>query len=473
MTQPGEHPHEGGGRLVGTFVVLMVAVTIFAVLQAMIIPVLPTIQHELGTSAREVSWVLSAYLMAAAVAMPVVGRLGDVHGKKRILVAVLALTAIGSLIAAFAPDIIVMIIARIIQGVGGAIVPLSLGIVRDVFPDRHTPRAVGALSALGGIGAGIGLVLAGPIVDVLGYRWLFLAPMLLTVLTVIAAIVVLPRSPGRGGAVSWLPAPFLGAMLVAFLLATTQATSWGWLDLRTIGAYAGCVLFGAIWLAAERRVRHPLIDPQLLVAPHLRSANLVGFLLGFAMFGVYAYVPQFLQTPRSAGYGFDATVLQSGLVLTPMVLAVFAGGLLASRLERAFGARTVVVAASVVMALGLAALTVGRSDIWAVTAILAVYGLALGVNLASLSTIVVFAAPRAATAVASAINFNLRNIGGAVGAAAMATIVTADLLDGGLPAEGGYLVGFLVFAAAMVAAAALALTIPRGSHLPQPEVSLR
>lgn len=456
------------GNSPATAAVLLTAVTIFALLQALVIPVLPTIQQQLGTDARGVSWVLSAYLMAAAVATPIVGRIGDVHGKKRVLIVVLGFLAAGSLGAAFATDIFTMVIARIVQGAGGAVLPLALGIVREELEPAKAPRAIGMLAALGGIGASVGLVLAGPIVDGWGYRWLFLAPMILTVLTMVAAAVVLAPSRAVGGSISWLPAPFLALALVLFLLATTQATAWGWTDLRTIGLYLASVVFGAVWVRTERIVAHPIIDPALLTAPMLRAASMIAFLLGFAMFGIYAYVPQFVQAPVSTGYGLGASVLVSGLVLAPMAGAVFLGGLSSARIVARFGLRPVIVVASLVMAVTIALLVVARTSTWGMASVLTVYGFALGVNLAALTTLVLAAVPSSQTAVASAVNGNLRSIGGAVGAAAMATIVAADAGVDGLPTESGFVVGFFVLAGMMVLTAVITLT---GRTRPQPATS--
>lgn len=444
-----------------TYSVLMAAVTAFALLQAMVIPVLPAIEDALDTDSRSVAWVVSAYLLAAAVATPIVGRIGDMYGKKTVLVVVLSLLSVASLIAAYAPSLEVMVAARVLQGVGGGVMPLSLGVVRDEFSGEQTSAAVGTLAALGGIGASLGLVLAGPLVDLLGYRSLFLVPMAFTAVTAVLAALVVPRSAREPGTISWLPAPFLSISVAAFLLATTQGTAWGWADPRVLGLYAATVGLGAAWVALERRAKDPVIDLGLLTLPAVRSANVVSFLLGLTMFGVYSYVPQLLQTPQSTGYGLGASVTASGLVLAPMAAFVFIGGVIAARLTRMFGPRRVALFTSLAMALTLLALVVAHSSLWEIAAILTVYGFALGVNLATLSTLVVVSVPPARTAVASAVNFNVRNIGGAVGAAAMATVVTAALMAGGSPRESGYLAGFTLLAGTMVLAGLLALTIPR------------
>lgn len=449
------------GRPAATYNVLIVAATSFALLQAMVIPVLPEIQRQLVTDARSVAWVVSAYLLSASVATPLIGRLGDAVGKRSMLILTLALLSAGSLLAAFAPDIRVMTAARVLQGVGGGVMPLSFGIVRDEFPPERASARLGALAALGGIGASIGLVLAGPIVDVLGYRWLFLLPMIVTAVTAVAAAGIVPPSPTRAGPVSWIPAPFLAVALAAFVLATTQATEWGWTATRTLALYAISMVAAAIWMRLESRVRFPLIDLRMMSIPAVLSGNVVSFLLGFAMFGIYAYVPQLAQAPTSTGYGFGAGVTESGLLLLPMASAVFLGGLVAAKLVQRAGSRRVVMLSSVVIAACLAVVASIHGDAHGLVAVLAIYGFALGIALAALSVLIVVAVPATQSAAAGGVNVNLRNIGGAVGTAVMATTVTAGIGEDGYPLEVGYTTGFAILAATMVVAAALAAMIPR------------
>lgn len=442
---------------------LTVSVTAFALLQAMVIPVLPTIQEALATDARGVASVVSLYLASAAVATPIMGRLGDAHGKRRILVLLLLLLSAGSLIAAVAPSLPVMVLGRIVQGVGGGVMPLAVGIARDVFPAERAGAAVGGLAAISGIGASLGLVLAGPVVDLLGYHALFLAPMVITLATAVAAMVVVPPSPAHRGspAISWWPAPFLCVTLAAFVVATTHATDFGWTDRRTVGLYAVSVVSGYVWVRLERLVRHPLIDLAMMRIPAVRSANVVCFLHGFVMFGVYTYVPQLLQAPTSTGYGFGASITTSGLAMVPMATAVFVGSLITNRAVRRFDVRPVVTCATVVMTLCLAVIVFSHEVMWQLAVILGVYGVALGVNMASLATLVVTSVPSTQSAVASGVHFNLRNMGGAIGAAVMATVVTANIGATGDPLEGGYVTGFVVLTLTCALATVLSASIPK------------
>jgi MFS family permease len=193
-----------------TFAVLALGVGAYALLQSLVTPVLTTVEAELHTTQSAVTWVLTAYLLSASIFTPIMGRIGDMIGKERVFVATLVALAVGSLLAAVAGSIGLMIVARVIQGIGGGVLPLAFGIIRDEFPTAKVPGAVGAIASLTAVGAGLGIVLAGPIVDALDYHWLFWIPMIITIVAAVSAVLFVPESPVRSaGRISWLPAVLL------------------------------------------------------------------------------------------------------------------------------------------------------------------------------------------------------------------------------------------------------------------------
>ncbi len=223
-----------------TFGVLALGVGAFALLQSLVIPVLTTVQHQLHTSQSAVTWVLTAYLLSASIMTPILGRVGDMTGKKRVFVGTLVALAVGSLLAAVASSIAVMILARVIQGFAGGMLPVAFGIIRDEFPAERVAGAVGAIAALTAVGAGLGIVLAGPIVDLLDYHWLFWLPLFLTIIAAVSAVLVVPESAVRNpGRISWLPAILLSGWLVALLVALSEAPSWGWGRAGCSGCWPG------------------------------------------------------------------------------------------------------------------------------------------------------------------------------------------------------------------------------------------
>ena len=203
----------------------------YALLQSLVVPALPVLQHDLHTSTSGVAWVFTSYLLAASVVTPIAGRLGDMFGKKRVLV----ITLVGPCRRAACSRHVVhslplMIAARTIQGLGGAIFPLAFGIVRDEFPRERVAGAIALISGILGIGGGLGIVLAGPILQNLSYHWLFWIPLIVTAIST------------RGGRSSSFPsrrcappATSTGSArccspgwLVALLLAVSEAPTWGW-----------------------------------------------------------------------------------------------------------------------------------------------------------------------------------------------------------------------------------------------------
>src|SRR5690349_21391436 len=241
-----------------TFVVLCLGVASFSLLQSMVNPVLPTIEAALDTDQATVTWVLTAYLLSASVFTPIIGRIGDKVGKERMLVAALATLALGSLMAALAPSIGVLIAARAVQGVGGGVLPLTFGIIRDEFPREKVAGAVGTSAALLAVGGGVGLVLAGPLVDALSYHWLFWIPMIMTTVAAVAAAIWVPESPERTpGRINIGTALLMSGWLVALLVAVSQGHHWGWGSARVIGLFVIAAVLLPVWVLAESRSSQP------------------------------------------------------------------------------------------------------------------------------------------------------------------------------------------------------------------------
>jgi MFS family permease len=211
-----------------TFAVLAAGVGAFALLQSLVVPVLTTVQEQFHTTANAATWVLTAYLVSASVFTPIVGRVGDMVGKEKMFVVTLTALAAGSLLAALAGSIGVLIAARVIQGIGGGVMPLAFGIIRDEFAPESVTAAIGSIATLTAVGGGAGTVIAGPIVDHLGFEWLFWLPMIVCIAAGVAAAVFVPESPVRTrGRISPVPVVLLSTWLVALLVALSEGSVWG------------------------------------------------------------------------------------------------------------------------------------------------------------------------------------------------------------------------------------------------------
>ena len=445
-----------------TFIVLCAGVASFSLLQSMVNPVLPTIEAALHTDQATVTWVLTAYLLSASVFTPIIGRIGDKVGKERMLVVALGALTVGSLLAAIAPTIGVLIVARAIQGVGGGVLPLTFGIIRDEFPRDKVAGAVGTSAALLAVGGGIGLVLAGPIVNALSYHWLFWLPMILTLLAAVAAHFFVPESPERTpGRINVTSALLMSTWLVTLLLAVSQGHSWGWSSVTTVGLFVATVVVLPIWVWAEARSDTPLIDMRMMRIPTVWTVNLVALLFGMGMYAMFAFLPQFLQTPdKITGYGFGASVTESGLLLLPQTVATFLAGLLSGRLAARYGSKAVLVAGAGLTSLGTLGLVLAHDHIWQLLVETTVLGLAFGLAFAALSNLIVDAVPQSQTGVASGMNANIRTVGGALGSAVLASVITANARPDGLPLESGYTHGFTVLVVTSGLAALVAVLVP-------------
>jgi EmrB/QacA subfamily drug resistance transporter len=448
-------------RYRATFTVLAAAVAAYALLQSLVTPVLPTIEAGLHTSQNTVTWVLTAYLLSASIFTPIMGRLGDMWGKERMLVAALVALTVGSVLAALTGSIVVMIVARVIQGIGGGVLPLSFGIIRDEFPVEKVAGAVGVIAALAAAGAGLGIVLAGPIVEALNYHWLFWIPAIMLAGATVAAKLIVPGSPVRtAGRLSWGATVLLSGWLVALLVPVSEAPSWGWGSARVLALLAAAVVLAAGWVIAESRSARPLIDMRMMRIPVVWTTNLVALLFGVGMYATFAFLPEFLQTPATAGYGFGLSITLSGLILLPASVAMFAVGVASGRLTSRFGAKTVLVAGSLISVIPFALLTFAHQHEWEILLAMVLQGIGFGMAFAAMSNLVVQGVPPEQTGVASGMNANIRTIGGSVGAAVMSSIVTSATGIGGLPRESGYTHGFGLLTIATLAAALSAMLVP-------------
>ena len=453
--------HAPRRRQLVTFAVLTLAVGSFTLLQSLIIPVLPLIQEHFGTNQNTSTWVLTAYLLSASICTPLLGRVGDAYGKKRVMVVVLVALAVGSLMAALAPSIGWLLVARVVQGLGGGVLPLSFGIIRDEFDERRRGRALSIVASLAAVGFGVGIVLGGPIVDVLGYAWLFWLPMIATALAALGAATLVPESPVlTPGGVPTTPAVLLAGWLVCLLLPVSQGTVWGWTSAPVLGLLAGAVVLLVLWVVVEVRADVPLIDMTMMRRRGVWTANLVGAGVGFGMFSAFGFLPQLLQTPAEVGYGFGATTTESGRLIAPSALASFLVGFVTAQLVARFGARLVILTGTLLNGAAFASIALFHDQTWQLYAAITVQGVGGGLVFSSLANVVIASVPPQQTGVASGMNANIRTIGGSIGSAVMAAIVTSGTAVGGYPPERGYTIGFLVLAAAMFLAALASLRIP-------------
>ena len=317
------------------------------------------------------------------------------------------------------------------------------------------------VASLAAVGFGIGSWRPGRSWNVLSYQWLFWLPMITTALAALGAATLVPESPVRTAArVPLLPATLLAAWLVSLLVGLCQGNDWGWGSARVLGLFAGALVLGAAWIVLETRVPVPLIDMRMMRRRGVWTANVVAGFVGFGVYASFGFLPQFLQTPPEAGYGFSATITESGHLLLPSAVASFLMGFMTARLVKALGTRVVVMSGTLASAAAFASIALWHDETWQLFAATSFQGVGSGLVFSSLAGAVIAAVPPEQTGVASGMNANIRTIGGSVGSAVMAGVVTARLGPTAVPVESGYVIGFSVLAAGMVLAAAAAAFMP-------------
>jgi MFS family permease len=408
--------------------------------------------------------VLTAYLLSASVATPIIGRLGDMYGKERLLMLVLAMLAFGTFISAIASSLWLMLLGRVIQGAGGGIFPLAFSIIRDEFPNDRVPGSIGLVSSLLGIGGGAGVVFAGIVTQSLSYHWLFWFPLGMIVVTAFLTRRYIPESPVKTPAqINYRAAALMTLGISAVLLAITETSTWGWGSPKTLGLLAiGMLVIGA-WIREELRSREPLVDMRMMAIRGVWTTNTVAFLIGVGMYSSFVLLPELVQEPTSTGYGFGASVTVAGLFLLPATIAIVVVGQMAGRLERRIGSRGSLIGGAAFALACYALLVANRStelDIYVAAGLL---GIGIGLSFSAMANLIVQNVRQDQTGVATGMNAVTRTLGGAFGGQLAATLLSSNLGARGLPTSSGVTLSFLMCLIALVGALGFAFLVPRRS----------
>ncbi|MEX5637460.1 MFS transporter [Parafrankia sp. FMc2] len=449
----------------GALTVLILAALTFSLAQTAVVPGLTHLTEALHASREDVSWVVSGYLVSAAILTPVIGRLGDMFGKRRMLVVSLTGFAVGCALAALAPNVWVLVLARVVQGAGGGIFPLCFGLIRDNIPTERRAGAVGLIAAIAGIGAGAGLIMGGVLIDYASWQWIFWIGAIMSGGAALGALRLADSGTPTPGRVDVPGAVLLAIGLTAPLIALTRTTTWGWGSPRTLGLMGAGLVVLVLFGVYERRVAEPLVDMRALAIPAVAATNFATLLVGFGLFGAFVLVPQIAQTPESAGYGFGLDATGSGLLLLPACLAMLVTGSLAGRVNALIGSRAALVGGLAVSAAGLVLLSAQHGSEGMVLGLCLVVFTGIGTGMAAVPTIIMGAVPAEMTGQATGVNALVRSVGSALGSQVAATLLTRSAsAEHPLPTDGAFADAFLLGAGGLVLAALAALLIPRRSQ---------
>ena len=419
-----------------------------AVLQTSIVPVLDLVAAQLHISSAAAEWTVTANLLAAAAATPLIGRLADLFNKKWVLLGALALILAGSLLGALTSSLALLMVGRVMQGMSFALYPVAVSILRDELPAERLVRSMAAVSAMLGVGGAFGLVVTGFLMPAgASYHRVFWLSTVAAIVVTVAAALVVPSRPRRVHArVDWLGAFALAAGLCSVMLAISQGATWGWTSPRTTTAAALGAAILLAWWSRSKRLTQPLVSTVMLTRRPILLANAATFLVGMGLYFSFLGMTDFVEAPRSAGYGFGATILQASLLfLMPGALSAAVTTLIGGRCIERFGARAVVAGGGLVGVVGFLMLAGWHEARWEVMVAGVLTNAYISLAYGALPALIVSEVDNSDTAVATSLNGMFRKVGGAAAAALVGALLTPR--TGGLAAESGFTAVFVLGAA--------------------------
>ncbi|MGW6249608.1 MFS transporter [Streptomyces roseolus] len=425
-------------------------------------PMVPTIAREQHVSLGAAQWVLTATLLAGAVAGPVLGRLGDGPRRRGAIQAALLGVLAGSVLAATAPGLPLLLAGRALQGMGMGLLPLAIAVAREHLPRRRMRSGIASLSVTTSVGAGIGYPMTGVIAQHADYRAGFWFAALLSA----SALLVVRWAVPAGSSTPRHPLDVAGAVLLCsalalLLLSLSQGMIWGAGSATTLGCLGGGVVLLLVWFLQARRAAHPLVDVRLMRNRAVLAANVTALLTGVGMFGVLSLVNLYTQVPEGAGYGFHLSLTATGLVLLPMSVGSVVANRLANALVSRRGPLRVLPLGPLIVTLDLVALALWRDHMPVLVLGTFLLGAGVGAAYAVMPLLIVRHVPPSETGSATSFNQVLRTIGGAVGSAAISAIMVAFTPAGSLlPSDTGYTAALLVTAGTTLLGVAAAVVLP-------------
>lgn len=456
--------------------VLALSGTLVALMQTLVVPLLPDFPGILGVTADDASWLVTATLLSSAVATPIVSRSADMYGKRKMMVVCLAIMVAGSVMAAVGGAFVWLIIGRALQGFSSALIPVGISIMRDELPKEKMGSAVALMSATLGIGSAMGLPLAGVLYESLGWASIFWVSAGAGVLLLLAVVLIVPESKVRTrGSFDYAGALVLSAALAALLLAISKGGSWGWGSEPVLLLFLTAAILLAVWVPYELKVRQPMVDLRTSARRPVLMTNLASLLIGFAMFANMLLTTQQLQLPAVTGYGFELNVITAGLCMVPSGLAMVVFAPLSGRIIRIFGGKTALMAGALVMIVGY----VGRvffydSIAWVIIGS-TVVSVGTAIAYAAMPTLIMGAVPITETASANGLNSLVRAIGTSTSSAAIAAVFTSVTIavgDARLPSFDAFRDIFWLAAAASAASMLAAVFIPRAAGVRRPPATV-
>ena len=435
-----------------------------ALMQSLVIPIQSELPQLLDTSASNASWAITATLLAAAVSMPVTGRLADMYGKKRVMVGSSAILVVASLLCALGTGLAPFLVGRALQGVAMGYIPVAISAVRSLAPAEKQGTAVATVSATLGVGGALGLPLSAWIAEHFDWHALFyVSSALAIVVLVLTALVVPTVADTQPARIDLVGVALMGVGLVSFLVGISKGSTWGWDSSTTWGAILGGLVVLVLFGLFELRHHDPLVDLRTMGRRPILFTNLAAILIGFGMMASSIVVPQLLQMDERTGYGLGQTILHAGLWMFPggMMMLLFAP--LSAKLMTAIGARLTLAIGALVIAVGYAFGAFMMDEPWKLMISVIISSAGVGIGYAAFPTLILDNVPVSEAGSSVGVNSLMRSMGTTIAGAVMAAVLTSMTMDLGgfvIPTEDAFRTCFFVGAGAALAGALVALLIP-------------
>ncbi|MFJ9850343.1 MFS transporter [Streptomyces sp. NPDC101150] len=442
-------------------------------MQTLVVPLVVELPRLLDTTTSNASWVITATLLAGAVATPVMGRLGDMFGKRRILALSLALLIAGSLICAFTSDLVPMVIGRSLQGGAMGVIPLGISIMRDEVPAERMGSAMALMSSSLGVGSALGMPAAAFVAEHADWHVLFMGSAGLAAVALLLVVLFVPESPLRApGRFDVIGAVGLSAGLVCLLLGISKGSDWGWGSGTTLGMFAASVVILLAWGVVELRMKQPLVDLRTTARRQVLLTNLAAITVGFAMYAMSLVLPQLLQLPKATGYGLGQSMVVAGLCVVPGGVVMILLSPVSAKISAARGPKVSLMLGSVVIAIGYASALGLVHAVWQTLIVSAIIGGGIALAYAAMPALIMGAVPPSETAAANGLNTLMRSIGTSTASAVLGVVLshmTQPLGGVPLPSMDGFRTSFIIACAACVVALMIAAFLPgRGMRSPNP-----
>lgn len=417
--------------------VLALCGTAVSLMQTLVVPLLPDFPRLLGTTSDNAAWLVTVTLLTSAVATPILSRLADMHGKRRMIVVSLVALLLGSLLGALSDSLALLIVARMLQGFAPALIPIGISTMRDELPPERIGGAVALMSATLGIGGAVGLPLSGVIYEAFGWQAVFWGSVVMSVVMLALVLTVVPesgvRTPGR---FDWLGAVLLSIALTALLLGISKGGVWGWSSQWTVLSFVVAVLVFAMWAPWELRTGEPLVDLRTSTRRPVLLTNVASLLAGFAMFTNLLVATQQLQIPVETGVGFGLGVTDAGLAMLPGGVLMVLMAPVSASITRRFGARITLIAGLGITGLGYVVRVLLDASLVQLMLGVAIVSIGIAVSFAAMPVLIMQSVPISETAAANGLNTVVRSIGTSTCSATVAAVLTAGTVAGGLyPSE--------------------------------------